>query len=159
MDIRTMNIGLTVFLTDCAALAAKKNADYHPDNVAYLEILQTAFESGITVEQDLWGRVRKQMSALRRYVIEGYVESETPKSRMMDVANYMAILSWWSENKRQIVEEAFKFVREHRTCETHGGTGFRGKTCITEAGDRCDRCLFVMWLMRMVVDADSAQQA
>jgi hypothetical protein len=154
-----MNIGLTTFMADCIALAAKKNFDYHPDGVAYLEILQTAFETGITVEQDLWGRVRKQMSALRRFVIEGYVESETPKSRMMDVANYMAILAFWTEHKHRLIKDAFEFVRDNRLCERHKGNGWSSQTCIAQGEDKCDRCLFVMYLMKQEVDADPALSA
>ncbi len=105
------------FLINCVALATKKNHDYHPENVAFLEILRTCFDTKIRVEQDLWGRFSKQMSALRRYVIDGHVESEPPVQRMMDVANYMAILSVWHAYKVSILNGAIEHVRGLVACE------------------------------------------
>lgn len=149
MDVLTMSRGVRDFLDECATLSHSKNIDYHPDNVAYLEILQTAFETNITVEQDLWGRIRKQMSALRRFVIDGHVESEPPKSRMMDVAVYMAIMWTWEHNKHQIMYDAIEFVEQHRRCDETGLTG--DATCIGHeaAYEWCDRCLFLKWLRRV----------
>lgn len=140
MKVVEMSTGIRKFLFDCAELADQKNHDYHPDGVAYLEILQTAFETGITVEQDLWGRVRKQMSALRRFVIDGHVESEPPKQRMMDIANYMAIMAYWLEHKRQLTNDAMIFIQENRPCEG-------GDWCSPQLPDTmCDNCAFYQWL-------------
>lgn len=138
MHVNEMNEGVQVFLLDAATLAAIKNRDYHPDGVAMLEILQTAFETGVTVEQDLWGRIRKQMSALRRFIIEGHVESEPPNSRMTDVAVYMAILNFWVANRKQCVDDALHFISSSRPCETYSPS-------MTVCPD-CDRCNFLRWL-------------
>ena len=150
MHIKQMSQEVQAFFTEANELQWIKNADYHPDKVAMLEVLQTAFETNITVEQDLWGRVRKQMSALRRYVIEGQLESEPPRSRMVDIAVYMGMMAFWSENKEQCVRDAFTFVKENRQCERpYGGLTDRGHTCLSEPlpkADRCDRCQFLGWL-------------
>lgn len=147
MDVLTMSREIQDFLNECGVLAHSKNIDYHPDGVAYLEILQTAFETNITVEQDLWGRIRKQMSALRRFVIEGHTESESPKSRMMDIANYMAILAVWEQNKHMIMFDAIRFVQDRRPCEKQ-----KVGTCerpVIAYMDYCDRCAFLRWLRRV----------
>jgi hypothetical protein len=142
MHVDVMSAKLVDFLLECGHLAVKKNRDYHPDGVAYLEILQTAFESGITVEQDLWGRFRKQTSALRRYVIDGRVESETPRERMRDIANYMAILAVWVDHRSEILISTFDFVRVNRTCEAE----VRSEAYNQPGRCPCDRCQFVWWL-------------
>lgn len=128
------------FMGDAINVFTKKNPDYHPDNVAYLEILETAFESGITVEQDLWGRSRKQTSALKRYLFSGVVESEPARSRMVDVAVYMSMLAVWDTHKTYIVGSAFQFVQKHRQCEAPSDSPSDPRTC------SCDRCQFLRWL-------------
>ena len=140
MDISIMSERVTDFFQEADRLQWKKNADYHPDKVAMLEILQTAFETNITVEQDLWARIRKQLSALRRFVIEGHVESETPRSRMIDVAVYMGMLAFWTENRKQCVQDVHDFVRDRRTCEDPDKCGHGWPF------HNCDRCMFLVWL-------------
>lgn len=137
-----MNGELRTFLADCATLAGKKNRDYHPDGIAYLEILRTACDTGMTVEQDLWGKIAKQMSALRKYVIDGRVESEPQRSRMMDIANYMAILSVWDVYKWAIVTDAILFVELKQTCAFPD----QSLGCFSRQPDVCDRCRFLAWL-------------
>lgn len=153
MTTDEMSKSVENFFTIANALQWKKNADYHPDKIAMLEILQTAWETNITVEQDLWARIRKQMSALRRFVIEGHLESEPPRSRMIDVAVYMGMMAFWMENQQTCIHDAFNFVRDERTCENFGGKGFtQGSTCVRQgyASDlRCDRCSFLMWLSEL----------
>lgn len=159
MNIDEMNAELVAFLWDCAALARKKNHDYHPDKVGYLEILQTAFETRISVEQDLWGRVRKQFSALRNYVILGHLASEPPRQRMIDIANYMALLAVWDAHRVEIVRDAYKFVRENRPCVFQlSGSLDPQPTCDHESRrdlPTCDNCEFRVWLYVLWMDLDS----
>jgi hypothetical protein len=151
MHIDAMSGAVDNFFHEASLLQWKKNKDYHPDKVAMLEILQTAWETGITVEQDLWARIRKQMSALRRFVIEGHTESEPPRSRMIDVAVYMGMMAFWIENKVQCIKDVLDFVRESRPCETYGGLyRHTGQNMCNRIGgeesDICDTCRFQSWL-------------
>jgi|ERR1051325_11145291 hypothetical protein len=143
MHVDEMTRLVTQFLYDCNGLQTKKNLDYHPDKVAYLEILRTACETGVTVEQDLWGRVRKQLSALRRYVIEGHTESEPPRSRMTDVAVYMGMMAVWDQNKERIVYDALNFINDSTSCERRPDDHCN---VMTKQIDVCDRCAFQSWL-------------
>jgi len=139
------------FLRDCSHLQWRKNRDYHPDGVAMLEILTTAFETGITVEQDLWARTRKQTSALRRFVIDGHVESESPESRMTDIAVYMSMMAFWVGNKKEILEDAHFWVQRHRSCERPMlPTGNPTDPC-HGPNNLCDRCAFIVWLADQVL--------
>lgn len=163
MNIDSMNGHTGYFLTNCRVLAARKNRDYHPDNVAMLEILETAFESHMTVEQDLWGRIQKQRSALKRFLFDGAVESEPPTQRMMDIVNYMAILNFWIEYKNTCVADAMHFVSESRHCERIISLG---SDCFMHRHlEPCDRCAFLNWLHILATtgkygdrDASSSQQ-
>ena len=138
MHVEFMSDEIHRFLMGASTLARKKNRDYHPDDVAMLEIFQTASETGTTVEQDLWGRVRKQMSALRRFLIDGHLESEPPEERLRDVANYMAILAFWVAHKSQTLADAETFVVENRPCEF--GNPSRCQDC--------DPCQLLAWIRR-----------
>lgn len=138
MTVEEMSLQMEQFFKNCSNLQWKKNRDYHPDGVAILEILQTAFETGITVEQDLWARTRKQMSALRRFVIDGHVESESPESRMTDIAVYMAMMAFWVGNRKEILEDVLYWLIQNRKCEN-------SPTCV-DPNNLCDRCAFIMWV-------------
>jgi hypothetical protein len=81
--------------------------------------------------------------ALRSFVIDGRVESEPPRSRMIDVAVYMGMFAFWVENKKQILEGAHGFVKKKTCCENGRDTAcHRGLTMVTI----CDRCRFLYWL-------------
>lgn len=128
----------------------RKNRDYHPERVAFLEILRTAAECNITVEQDLWAKIRKQYIALHSFAIEGKLESEAPESRMIDIAVYMGMFSFWVAHKERIVKDAFDYMTMQH-CEEPVA---RGVTC-----GRCMRCKFLFWLLTQTkaLSADQAQ--
>lgn len=162
MHVDVMSSEILEFLKDTGIGARLKNTDYHPDKVAMIEFMQTAFDSGITVEQDIWGRVAKQMAALRRFVIEGHVESESPKSRMGDVCVYMSILNFWVEFKTQCLEDAANFVTDKRPCE--GSVLPVGQlvvlSCIAQMKpkhEQCRRCQFLTWLEERIHEIDDTR--
>lgn len=140
MTAEQMSRSVEDFFEDANRLQWKKNKDYHPDNVAFLEILQTAFDCGMTVEQDLWAKVRKQFIALRGYMIDGHLESEGPISRMTDVAVYMGMIAFWTKNKPTILADAERFVDMHTNCERPQ------VDADTPLPIRCERCRFLNWL-------------
>jgi len=144
MLVDRMSDEVARFLERANELQWRKNADYHPDKIAFLEIMRTACESGVTVEQDLWGRVRKQMSALRRFVIDGHTESESPQSRMLDVAVYMGMMTCWVDHREDILLQAFLFQRDHTFCEHKPPHCIHSRHLRTSAP--CDRCMFLFWL-------------
>ena len=132
-----MSLHVQRFLTDADSLQWKKNKDYHPERVAFLEILRTCFECDITPEQDLWAKIRKQYIALHGYVIHHHAESESPRSRMMDIAVYMGMLACWEEHQHRIVVEALGYMLTVPCAFPPDNR---------ESCGNCDRCLFVKWL-------------
>lgn len=148
MTSEQMSVAVAEFLDEANVLQWRKNKDYHPDNVAFLEILRTAYETGISVEQDLWAKIRKQYIALRSFVIEGKTESEPPRSRMMDIAVYMGMLACWIQFNEQIINDALVFIRDQTACEKINTEV--DSSCINRGlrkDERCERCGFLAWLM------------
>jgi hypothetical protein len=121
----------------------KKNADYHPDKVAFLEIMRTACETGISVEQDLWAKVRKQYVALRGYLIDGSLESEPPVMRAVDIAVYMGMIAFWDKNAKTVIRDALAFVSTKSQCENGRDSKCDRRDAVAVL---CDRCRFLLWL-------------
>lgn len=143
MDVDQMSSEVARFFNDANALQWKKNRDYHPDNVAFLEILRTACECGVTVEQDLWGKIRKQYVALRSFVIDGKLESESPESRMTDIAVYMGMFAFWTKHREQILRDATVFISNHAMCENDRAVACHRLNSVVPI---CDQCKFLFWL-------------
>jgi hypothetical protein len=144
------------FLHEANELQWQKNRDYHPDKVAFLEILKTAADTNITVEQDLWAKIRKQFAALRTFVIDGQLASESPHSRMIDIAVYMGMLEFWVKHRKRILNDAFKFVSIDMNCERYPSypcspqDHFHSTSDALESNLICDRCRLMFWLSRRV---------
>jgi hypothetical protein len=134
MHSNLMSEEIAAFFEEANTIQWKKNADYHPDRVAFLEILRTAAETGITVEQDLWAKIRKQYIALRGYAIDGRAESEPPRQRMIDIAVYMGMFAFWDRHKLEIVSDALHFARTDpkMSCELMGRPDRRCSRPLTE---------------------------
>jgi hypothetical protein len=142
MHSTEMSDRVASFFEEANSIQRKKNADYHPDKVAFLEIMRTASECRMTVEQDLWAKIRKQYIALRSFTIDGKVESEPPRSRMIDVAVYMGMLAVWTDHKKQIIRDGLEFVLNETSCDGPAPQCHRLMTMV----EVCDRCQFKFWL-------------
>lgn len=149
MHSEAMSMLVQEFLFDANGLQWKKNADYHPDRVAFLEIFRTCAETGISVEQDLWAKFRKQYIAIRSAFVDRNSESEPFVSRCMDVAVYAGMMNLWNAEKSQIVQGALQFVREQTQCENEYQPFAQGwGNCTSETTVKCDRCRLKFWLQR-----------
>lgn len=82
----------TRFSADGLVLITLKGADYAPEPVAMTEVFFTAADIATTPEQVLWVHVRKHMSAIANYMSGVRLKSEDIRSRLVDVANYMALI-------------------------------------------------------------------
>lgn len=90
-------------LLKCVETLKVKNADYTEGKAAAdptAHFKKAAEDSGITVEQAWNVLFGKQLSAIKRYVKEGRVESEPIESRIMDAINYLLLLACIVDEKR-----------------------------------------------------------
>lgn len=73
-------------------LVILKGTDYSPEPVAMTEVFFTGADLDVDVPQVLWVHVRKHLSAIANYMQGTKLNSEDIRSRLMDVANYMALI-------------------------------------------------------------------
>lgn len=73
-------------------LVELKGSDYSPEPIAMTEVFFTAADIDTDVPQVLWVHVRKHLSAIATYMQDGKLKSEDIRSRLLDVANYMALI-------------------------------------------------------------------
>ncbi len=105
MDLKQQEKAFKDFRELCASITSTKNKDYCPDGIAFEEIKETAEEVGIKPSQALWVHFKKHFSAVKSYMQRGHVESEPIQGRLVDMANYCALLHML------IIEEEEKELR------------------------------------------------
>lgn len=93
------------FFADGLKIIADKGRDYAPENIAMIDVFYAAAEMGIRPQQVLWIYVRKHLTALRAWMQHGSVHSEAVHSRLLDVANYMAMIDFVNQHSAAIVEK------------------------------------------------------
>lgn len=80
------------FLDKCKEVLSCKGKDYTVNGEAFGDLCETAREIGVTPEQALWVYAKKHLSAIKNYIHKGKVESEPIEMRLVDFANYMALM-------------------------------------------------------------------
>lgn len=98
-----------------------KGSDYAPERIPMVEAFFTAAELDVDVPHILWVHVRKHTSAISQWMATGTLKSEDLRSRLMDVANYMALIDsyiadpveWLKMLGMLIDTTEFKFKDEH----------------------------------------------
>ena len=100
MTIEERNKFLKVFFKSCEEVLETKGRDYTPDGIAFSDVIDTANDIGITPEKVLWIAMKKHISAVKSYVKYGRLESEPIKNRLIDIANYAALIAVLLETKK-----------------------------------------------------------
>lgn len=80
------------FFMHAVEIVILKGDDYAPERVSMTEVFFTAAELGVSAPQILWVHVCKHKSAIASYMQRGHLKSEDIRSRLADVANYMALI-------------------------------------------------------------------
>ena len=87
------------FYSDGIELITLKGSDYAPEKVAMTEVFFTAADISTSADQVLWVHVRKHLSAIANYMSGQELRSEDIRSRLLDVANYMALIDSYIANR------------------------------------------------------------
>lgn len=142
IQITKMTEEMEAFLFGCCALMRVKNPDYHPEGIPMLEVFRAAAEANITPQQVLWGHLRKQLSAVRSYVIDRQLASEPITSRLKDVVNYAALFEFLETNWRELLRNAYNYTTVNLHCD--------GPKCQFRTNNvaKCDNCILIDWLRR-----------
>lgn len=80
------------FFKKCNEILSSKGRDYTIDDQAFKEVHAIAEEMGTDAVKVLWVYMRKHITAVKTYVKKGQVESEPIDGRLMDLANYCALM-------------------------------------------------------------------
>lgn len=91
MDLIERNEKISKFFDEAYEIVVKKGVDYEPSGIAFHNLKAEAAELGVTPEVFLLTHASKHWAALRSYIQNGELESESIHSRLMDLANYAAL--------------------------------------------------------------------
>lgn len=101
MDFKTRQEKTDKFFKLCESVLNNKGQDYTIDGEAFREVKEIALEVGISPEKVLWIYARKHYTAIKNYIHKGKLESEPIAMRLVDLANYLALLSALIEEKNE----------------------------------------------------------
>ena len=89
-----------VFFQEALEVIKAKSRDYEPSGIAYAKIKADAEVLGMTPQQLFGVFLSKQYSALQSYIKTGHLESEPIRQRLIDIANYAALIAVLLEDKQ-----------------------------------------------------------
>ena len=101
----------TRFSENGLTLITLKGADYAPERIPMTEAFFAAAELGVDVPHILWVHCRKHMSAIARWMSHGHLNSEDMRSRLLDVANYMALIDSYLNDPMEWLNHLEQLIR------------------------------------------------
>jgi hypothetical protein len=129
------------FYGNAAALLSQKGRDYAPEDVVFLDVMRQAADAETSVEQVMWILLQKHLTAVRRHVLHGYTMTESIASRLVDAANFLALMAVWDEHHDLIIGDLLQHLsREYCSCTSD---------------DRCDPCRTFDWARKQLRNAAS----
>jgi hypothetical protein len=129
--------GCQQFFHNCVSLMKRGKAeDYAPEGAIFLDVFAAAADLGVTPEEILLVHIRKQLTAVRRWVRYGTLTSEGAESRLLDLGNYIAFLDLFREHGNEIASGVIQ-VLQREVCTVENTT--EGQ-CVSGLDDECDRC-------------------
>jgi uncharacterized protein with PIN domain len=120
-----------------------KSYDYATDDIVLVEMFRQAWEMNITPQKVMWILIRKHLTAVKEFINNQKVKSESIDSRLIDVANQMALLHIMINKEQQLCEDISDYVLGHEDCERPNSE----QSCLLqETEDKCERCDFLTWI-------------
>jgi len=99
------------FTQNGLTLVILKGSDYAPERIAMTEVFFTAAELGVDVPHILWVHCRKHMSAIATWMANGHLNSEDVRSRLLDIANYMALIDSYMADPLEWLNHLEQLIR------------------------------------------------
>tara|TARA_Y100001951_G_C11245525_1_gene243128 strand:- start:345 stop:866 length:522 start_codon:yes stop_codon:yes gene_type:complete len=131
------------FFEHCMDVMVPKSYDYATDDIVFVEMFRQAWEMNITPQKVMWILIRKHLTAVKEFINNQKVKSESIDSRLIDVANQMALLHIMINKEQQLCEDISDYVLEHEDCERPNSE----QSCLLlETEDKCERCDFLTWI-------------
>ncbi len=99
MDMQTRQMETEKFFQGCLDIYSNKGADYNPTGVAFKDVRENAAAMGLTGEQVVGVFMSKHYVAVQSWIMDPKRKTSEPiKGRLMDLANYCAMLAVMSED-------------------------------------------------------------
>lgn len=141
------------YSTSIAAITTRAR-DYAPDGVPLLDLVDTCVDRDSTPEAELWSLFKKQYSAIRRFVSDGKVDSDSIDSRLRDGCNYLAFIAFYLTHRSSLFH-AWRAHWMNQTCSCVYGS-LRHPTDINHVLNElsksgahdCQRCRTLWWVTR-----------
>jgi len=92
MNLVQQNAIAEKFFIKCQELLKSKGSDYTPEDIAFKDVMEIARDLQVSPRKVLWVYARKHFTAIRRWIRDGDVNSEPIETRLIDMANYCALL-------------------------------------------------------------------
>ncbi len=100
MDMQMRDVKTGEFFKQCQGLFAFKGKDYNPTGTAFKDIKDAGTAMGLSSEQVVGVYMQKHYSAVQSYIKDPRRETSEPiKGRLMDLANYCAMLAIMAEDR------------------------------------------------------------
>ena len=87
----------SAFFEECHELLGSKNHDYQPDGDAYAATEGLAEQLGVSVEMVFAVYMAKHWQSILTHAKSGELKSEKIRGRLIDLANYCALIAVWME--------------------------------------------------------------
>jgi hypothetical protein len=101
MNIEERNIKLSEFFDECKAILISKGKDYNPTGIAFDDLNEAAKDIDRGPVHVLWIYMGKHISAIRTFIRRGNVASEPVRGRLMDLANYCAMMAVLQDSEKR----------------------------------------------------------
>ena len=142
------------FFRNCMKVMEPKSYDYATHGFVFVEIFRQAWEINTTPQKIIWVLIRKHMTTIKEFINTQEIKSEPINSRLMDVANQMALLEIIIDKEKEIYENIANFVWEYEDCERPSSE----QSCILQKSeDKCERCGFLEWVVSRRGNWDSKE--
>lgn len=132
LTLTNQHTAVAQFFAEAAGVLGGKSRDYAPEGVPLLNVLDSCRKWGLQPLQVLGIAYQKQETALSRYVRGEALDTDTPRSRMIDAVNYLALMAFYVEFKVRIHEQWRTWLLNEKCMCTHSG--------------KCQRCERLDWV-------------
>lgn len=133
LTLAVQEAAIIQFFSESLAVLTSKSRDYAPEGVPLLNVLDSCRKWGLQPLQVLGIAYQKQETALSRYVRGEPLDTDSPRSRLIDAVNYLALMAFYIQFRDRIHEQWEMWLNRQPCLCTYGS-------------DKCTRCARLEWV-------------
>jgi hypothetical protein len=132
LTLAAQNAAVELFYDDAHDVLVGKSRDYAPEGIPLLNVLDSCRKWGLQPLQVLGIAYQKQETALSRFVRGEALDTDSPRSRLIDAVNYLALMAFYIQFQDRIHEQWDVWLR--------------AQPCVCTHSARCERCARLEWV-------------